>query len=77
MWRGVVRRFGLTVEQYHKKANQLLESLTEQLEAHEGSLLEDVSLSDGVLTLRSPSGQTYVLNKQTPNLQVWLSSPFS
>ncbi|CDS35538.1 expressed protein [Echinococcus multilocularis] len=38
----------------------------------------DVSYSDGVLTIKFGSRHgTYVLNKQTPNKQIWLSSPKS
>jgi frataxin len=38
----------------------------------------DVSLAMGVLTLRlGDGGGTYVLNKQTPNRQLWWSSPLS
>ncbi|XP_047121164.1 frataxin homolog, mitochondrial isoform X1 [Schistocerca piceifrons] len=38
----------------------------------------DVTYSDGVLTVNfgSPYG-TYVINRQTPNEQIWLSSPLS
>ena len=31
----------------------------------------------GVLTLALPPAGTYVLNKQPPNKQIWLSSPMS
>jgi frataxin len=31
----------------------------------------------GVLTLAFPPAGTYVLNKQPPNKQIWLSSPIS
>lgn len=31
----------------------------------------------GVLTLALPPNGTYVLNKQPPNKQIWLSSPIS
>jgi frataxin len=37
----------------------------------------DVQLSQGVLNVRLGAAGTYVLNKQTPNRQVWLSSPVS
>ena len=38
----------------------------------------DVSFDNGVLTLRvSKHVGTYVINKQTPNKQIWLSSPLS
>ena len=38
----------------------------------------DVSFSSGVLTVKLGRGLgTYVINKQTPNKQIWLSSPYS
>lgn len=37
----------------------------------------DVELSQGVLTVSLGSLGTYVLNTQTPNRQIWLSSPSS
>jgi frataxin len=37
----------------------------------------DVVSADGVVNLRLGSHGTYVLNKQTPTRQVWLSSPVS
>ena len=36
----------------------------------------EVELASGVLTLKTPEG-TWVLNKQVPNRQLWLSSPVS
>jgi frataxin len=71
------RLFSLSPSQYSQKVNLLLDSLSEQIEANSSSFVEDVTLSDGVLTVVCKGNRTYVLNKQTPNLQVWLSSPFS
>lgn len=37
-----------------------------------------MSLQSGVLTIELPTkGHNYVLNKQPPNKQIWLSSPIS
>ena len=36
----------------------------------------ECELSSGVLTLKTPQG-TWVINKQVPNRQLWLSSPVS
>jgi frataxin-like iron-binding protein CyaY len=48
----------------------------EALPAHyEGVLADLVSLQQGVLTVRLGKHGTYVINKQTPNRQIWLSSP--
>lgn len=35
------------------------------------------SVQQGVLTVKLGSHGTYVINKQTPNRQIWLSSPVS
>ena len=37
----------------------------------------EVELSSGVLTLKIAETGTWVLNKQVPNKQIWLSSPVS
>ena len=46
----------------------------------EDANIDDVNYSSGVLKVDFVVGQikqTYVLNKQAPNKQLWLSSPFS
>ena len=69
---------------YEKSANKTLEDLTEKFDQigeeleNEVSHHYDVAYSSGVLTIKfGPGIGTYVLNKQAPNLQIWLSSPFS
>jgi len=37
----------------------------------------EAEFSAGVLTITHPKNGTYVLNKQPPNRQIWLSSPVS
>lgn len=37
----------------------------------------DVDHAEGVLTIKLGASGTYVINKQTPNRQIWLSSPVS
>lgn len=37
----------------------------------------DAELNHGVMTLSVAPGKTYVINKQPPNKQIWLSSPVS
>lgn len=69
---------------YDKLSNNTLEDLTERFDEI-GEQLDDaqshefdVTYSSGVLTVKfGPSIGTYVLNKQVPNLQIWLSSPSS
>lgn len=61
-------------------ADGTLDSLAEKLEAYvEDQEVDggDVEYSQGVLTLRLGRHGTFVINKQTPNRQIWLSSPVS
>jgi len=56
---------------------ELLNELQEILESHGDSSLE-VEYHSGVITLDlGRQGGTYVINKQPPNKQIWLSSPVS
>ncbi|KAL2215924.1 Frataxin-like domain-containing protein [Thermoascus aurantiacus ATCC 26904] len=68
----------LTNQQYHEYADYYLNYLLSELEKaqEEGSDIE-AEYSAGVLNIIVPSAGTYVLNKQPPNKQIWLSSPIS
>ncbi|KAF2356557.1 Frataxin [Trinorchestia longiramus] len=81
-WSSLSKRYcSISDLDFENVSDETLESLTEFLEA----LVEldcapqesDVSFSSGVLTLQLGSHGTYVINKQTPNKQIWLSSPTS
>ncbi|KXN84781.1 hypothetical protein AN958_12075 [Leucoagaricus sp. SymC.cos] len=68
------------MERYHALSDSTMDSLLESLE----NLLDDVAdpnyeveYHSGVLTLKLADQGTYVINKQPPNKQIWLSSPFS
>jgi len=37
----------------------------------------DVDLENGILTVELEDGRQYVINKHSPNQQIWLSSPIS
>jgi len=62
-------------------ASETLESLNDRfseiIEDHEKLSGADTTLSDGVLTVKLVEFGIYVVNKQTPNKQIWLSSPVS
>ncbi|XP_045766040.1 frataxin homolog, mitochondrial [Maniola jurtina] len=65
---------------FDKVCNETLESLYEYFEEliDQSPNLKgaDVTFSDGVLTIAlGPNYGTYVINRQTPNKQIWLSSP--
>lgn len=72
----------LTTAQYEKICNETLESLSEcfedLIEVAEHLPDADVTYGHGVLTVifGDPHG-TYVINRQIPNKQIWLSSPIS
>ena len=59
-----------------KYLSELSDTL-EELSEIEGSIFDDVRYSDGVLTITMHDKRCYVINKQTPNKQIWLSSPVS
>lgn len=65
------------MEAYQQRADETMDSLHDAFDdlAEQHSDV-DVEYSSGVMTLRLPVG-TYVINKQPPNKQIWLSSPES
>ncbi|PPQ80016.1 hypothetical protein CVT26_011898 [Gymnopilus dilepis] len=54
----------------------LLATLEELIESR-GEADQEVDYHSGVLTLNLGRSGTYVINKQPPNKQIWLSSPMS
>ncbi|GAA5939124.1 ferroxidase [Sporobolomyces koalae] len=75
---------GLSDQDYSKLSESTMDHLTEYLESHLEALPNldpasiDIEYSSGVLTLKlGPDKGTYVINKQPPNKQIWLSSPIS
>lgn len=65
----------LSLTAYDKVSNMYLEDLGDELDIiSEDYESIDFDLSQGVLTLNTPKG-TYVINRQPPNKQIWLSSP--
>ncbi|KAG4411734.1 hypothetical protein IFR04_015123 [Cadophora malorum] len=68
----------ISIEEYHELSDAYLNGLIEKLEQLQEEREEvDVEYSAGVLTLAFPPNGTYVLNKQPPNKQIWLSSPIT
>ncbi|QLQ77986.1 hypothetical protein HG537_0A02330 [Torulaspora globosa] len=70
----------LSVQEYQKEADRCLETLLDDLETLSDEYPEripDVELTQGVMTLQVANVGTYVINKQPPNKQIWLSSPIS
>jgi len=68
------------MEQYHVLSDMTMDSLLDSLELlldDMGNPAYEVEYHSGVLTLALGDKGTYVINKQPPNKQIWVSSPFS
>ncbi|KAI1388629.1 frataxin-like protein [Hypoxylon trugodes] len=68
----------ISTEQYHELANKYLDVVQakyEDMQDQDDSI--DVEYSSGVMNIKIPALGTYVVNKQPPNKQIWLSSPVS
>ncbi|KPA79549.1 putative mitochondrial frataxin-like protein [Leptomonas pyrrhocoris] len=68
---------GFTDVKYNTAADEFLENLEAKLDAIDSAELEDISCNSGVLTIETSSKGTFIINKQAPNVQLWLSSPIS
>ncbi|TKR59967.1 hypothetical protein L596_029569 [Steinernema carpocapsae] len=71
-----------TVIQFEKQCEDSLHRITDYLDTFPEWLdchtEFDINFAMGVITAKiSPEVGTYVINKQSPNLQIWLSSPKS
>ncbi|KAF3443783.1 hypothetical protein FNV43_RR13473 [Rhamnella rubrinervis] len=70
----------LQEDEFHRLADSTIHDLQEKFEEY-GDSVEfdgfDIDYGNEVLTLKLGNLGTYVLNKQTPNRQLWLSSPVS
>lgn len=76
-----------TVGDYHNVADDTLNSIQDAVEDYiedviapesdDDEMIPEVNYADGVLSLSLPPHGTWILNKQTPNQQIWWSSPLS
>ena len=72
----------LSETQFHALSDEALDAMYDLLtdNAISETVLDedlDVNISQGVLNIVLPSKGTWVINKQTPNRQLWWSSPLS
>ncbi|XP_062111440.1 frataxin, mitochondrial isoform X2 [Humulus lupulus] len=68
----------LQEDEFHRLADSTIHDLQEKLEEYGDSVQVegfDIDYGNDVLTLKLGDLGTYVLNKQTPNRQIWMSSP--
>ncbi|ODV92049.1 hypothetical protein CANCADRAFT_15315, partial [Tortispora caseinolytica NRRL Y-17796] len=68
----------LSESEYHQLSGATLESICDDIEQFiETYPSIDCEYSQGILTIDLSGVGTYVVNKQPPNKQIWLSSPIS
>ena len=65
--------------EYHTVADETLDTILDAVEEvlESSSVDFETELANGVLTLKLPPKGSWVINKQTPNQQIWWSSPLS
>jgi frataxin len=68
-----------TEAEYSSIADESLETIQDAVDdALDATSIEyEIENAAGVLTLKMPPHGTWVINKQTPNQQIWWSSPLS
>jgi len=63
---------------FHALADATLMHIFDRLEdAFERGDFEELELQEGILTIETASGKTFVLSKHSPSMQLWLASPVS
>ncbi|KAH7662284.1 Ferroxidase protein [Dioscorea alata] len=70
----------LEENEFHQLADDTIHDLQEKFEEYGDSVQIDgfdIDYGNQVLTVKLGNLGTYVVNKQTPNRQIWLSSPVS
>ena len=58
-------------------AEKTLELIHEGLEEADSEYTLDMDVSDGILSVELPSGDSYVINVHHASEQIWVSSPVS
>lgn len=69
----------LTVEEYHQVSDSAFETMLDELDLffEENKIMEaEIDEEAGVMEINCSEG-TYIINKQPPTKQIWLSSPIS
>eukprot|EP00475_Leptophrys_vorax_P011540 TRINITY_DN180_c0_g1_i10.p1 TRINITY_DN180_c0_g1~~TRINITY_DN180_c0_g1_i10.p1 ORF type:complete len:153 (+),score=28.17 TRINITY_DN180_c0_g1_i10:52-459(+) len=68
----------IDVHKYHSVADHALESIVERMDVGDIEISGmDVEYADGVVNVNLGRNGIWVINKQSPNKQIWLSSPLS
>ncbi len=64
--------------EFHTLADATLERYFAALDdAYDSGALEELELQNGILTLVTAAGKTFLVTKHAPTRQLWLASPVS
>jgi len=65
----------MTENEYHQLVDGILLHLEESIDEIEQADL-DYESAGGILTIEFPDGSKIIVNKQPPNLQIWVATKF-
>ncbi len=74
--KSVLGMAGFTDRRFNEAGDHFIAAVQDAIDAREVKGIDDVAMGDGVLSVETAKG-TFVLNKQAPMKQLWLSSPLS
>lgn len=58
--------------EFHQRVDDILASIESQADAFEDDI--DCEVSSGILTLELASGSKVIINRQTPNREIWVAA---
>ena len=61
----------MTESDFHRAVDAVLERVETALEEHDAL---DVDVEEGVLTVGCPDGSRIIVNRQTPNREIWVAA---
>ncbi|MDX2049680.1 MAG: iron donor protein CyaY [Rickettsiaceae bacterium] len=64
------------MQNFDQIAEKIFEEIISKVEAQDKDFLVDINYSNQVLTIEA-NAKVFVINKQTPKFEIWLSSPLS
>ncbi len=66
----------MNINNFITRADELITKIADQIENSDPNGNKDIDLNGGILVVNDERG-TFIINRQTPAKEVWLSSPIS
>ncbi len=66
----------MSINDFITTADELITKIADQIENSDPTGNKDIDLNGGILVINDERG-TFIINRQTPAKEVWLSSPIS